>query len=325
MDGIVSKKQRSIVRRGVSRDFANQPLESTIFSRDHRVLQKIVSRRSCLDGISSRSFVDIHPSPRGGSDALFFRVRKMIMLRLRGVVNRIEELGSVLSMSPRNSLRMALVGAMFFGIVSTVAISRLLGEHVFARESSKEAVEVFPGSVTPLPGTPAVLGEHTESDDRFVNEVVDDYAEMEEVTEKEVLEKKIREMVVGYPIEDMVPFIMKKDPMVASFLIAIAKKESAWGKRVPLMKSHDCFNYWGYRGKRRFMGTGGHTCFNSPEDAVNTVSRRIEKLIFTEKVDTPAEMMVVWKCGYDCSAHAKADTKKWIQDVELYFHELDEE
>jgi len=91
------------------------------------------------------------------------------------------------------------------------------------------------------------------------------------------------------------------------------------------MNEHDCFNYWGYRGKRRLMGTGGHTCFNSPKDAVDTVSRRLEKLINTEKVDTPAEMMVVWKCGYDCSAQSSVDTKKWIQDVDLYFHRLDEE
>lgn len=325
MDSIVSKKQKSVARKFVSRDFANQPLESTVFSRDHRVLQKIVSARHSSVGVPSRAFCDVHRSSWAFSDSLFLRVRKLAIFRLREVASGIEAMGSVVSISPKNSLRMALVGAMFFGVVSTIAVSRTFGEHVLARETTKEVSVIPSEQPTPLPEVPLVLGENTETDDRFVDEVVEDYAGMQETSEKQELEKKIREMVAGYPIEDMVPFILEKDRMVASFLIAIAKKESAWGKRVPLLKSHDCFNYWGYRGKRRFMGTGGHTCFNSQKDAVDTVSRRLEKLIFTEKVDTPAKMMVVWKCGYDCSTHTKADTKKWIQDVELYFRSLDEE
>lgn len=325
MDGIVLKKQRSVSRRTVSRDFANQPLESTVFSRDHRVLRTIALSHSPFKNFSRRSLGDIHRPSRKISRSFRRSASESSTSRLREFVDRVEIIGSVLSLSPRNSLRMALAGAMFFGVISTVAVSRFLGEHVLARESSKERVEIFPEQSIPPLETPSVLGEHVESDDQFVNEVVTDYAEMRKIDEKQALEKKIREMVVGYPIEDMVPFILEKDRIVASFLIAIAKKESAWGKRVPLLKRHDCFNYWGYRGKRRFMGTGGHTCFNSQKDAVDTVARRLEKLIFSEKVDTPAEMMVVWKCGYDCSTHDRADTRKWIQDVDLYFHQLDEE
>ena len=251
---------------------------------------------------------------------------------------------------PAPSLPMLMTGAAVFGALSTISVYQLFGERVFARDIS-ESVPISSEVVfqkeasNPLPEKTS-LSEKTENgvvlgasdvrepnaaeksvsdDDRLVNEVVGDLQHMRQAKEKSELEKKIREMVKGYPIEEMVPYILEKDKIVAAFLIGIAKKESAWGKRVPVLNQHDCFNYWGYRGKRRHMGTGGHTCFNSPKDAVDTVSRRLEKLVYQDKVDTPAEMMVVWKCGYDCSTHAKADTKKWIQDVNLYFHDIDEE
>lgn len=248
----------------------------------------------------------------------FYAIRKKIF-----------EKGILSVFSSRGILRASLVGAVLFGVVSTVLVHRYLGERALAREVQNIQREVFSRATvspeSPLPESPAVLGESAEEGNRFVDEVVNNLESLREAKKKQVLEVKIREMVAGYPIEEMVPFILEKDQIVAAFLIGIAKKESAWGKRVPLLGKHDCFNYWGYRGKRRFMGTGGHTCFNSQKDAVDTVSRRLEKLIYTEKVDTPAEMMVVWKCGYDCSEHTKESTKKWIQDVDLYFHQLDEE
>lgn len=235
-------------------------------------------------------------------------------------------MSALVPLSSRSVLRLSLVGAIVFGIVSTTMVYRYLGERALARgESSNEAAVTRVSLAETVPAAPSVLGESDQNDERFVSEVVDDLEGMQKTKEKAALEAKIREMVAGYPIESMVPYIMEKDKVVAAFLVGIAKKESAWGKRVPLMNEHDCFNYWGYRGKRRLMGTGGHTCFNSPKDAVDTVSRRLEKLVNAEKVDTPAKMMVVWKCGYDCSTHAKADTKKWIQDVDMYFHKLDEE
>lgn len=125
-------------------------------------------------------------------------------------------------------------------------------------------------------------------------------------------------MTAGYPIEEMAPLIAKQDKDVAAFLVSIAKKESNWGKRVPVLNGKDCFNYWGFREKREEMGTGGHTCFKDREDAVETVSARIDTLVNEYERDTPAEM-IVWKCGYSCSGHSDGSVKKWISDVAFYF------
>ena len=129
------------------------------------------------------------------------------------------------------------------------------------------------------------------------------------------------DMVKGYPIEAMLPYILKQDKDVAMFLIGIGKKESNWGKRVPVLDGHDCYNYWGYRGVRDKMGTGGHTCFNSPEDAVNTVAKRIKTLVQEKNLNTPAKM-IVWKCGSSCAGHSSEGVRKWISDVDMYVQEL---
>jgi hypothetical protein len=135
------------------------------------------------------------------------------------------------------------------------------------------------------------------------------------------LERKINKMVEGYPIEDMTPLIARKDPQVAAFLIGIAKKESNWGKRVPVLDGKDCFNYWGYRGIRDRMGTDGHTCFDNPRQAVNTVSKRLSYFIKEKDFDTPEEL-VVWKCGFDCEAQDSESVDKWIEDVDLYYEQV---
>jgi hypothetical protein len=132
----------------------------------------------------------------------------------------------------------------------------------------------------------------------------------------------IEKMVQGYPIEEMTPYIVKQNPKTAMFLIAIAKKESAWGKRKPVLDGQDCYNYWGFRLKAEKMGSGGHTCFDSPEQAVNTIAERIDELVKTEKIDTPKEM-VIWKCGYACQNREKnASEEKWIKDVGVYYDKL---
>jgi hypothetical protein len=134
-----------------------------------------------------------------------------------------------------------------------------------------------------------------------------------------VLEKQIKEMVEGYPIEKMIPYIAKYDQKTAAFLVSIAKKESAWGKRKPVLDGQDCFNYWGFRLKSEKMGSGGHTCFDSPREAVEAVGDRIEKLVNEEKINTPGKM-IVWKCGYGCSEGAKTESEqKWVKDVSMYY------
>jgi hypothetical protein len=134
------------------------------------------------------------------------------------------------------------------------------------------------------------------------------------------LRGELTEMTKGYPIEKMIPLISRQDEEVAAFLISIAKKESNWGKRIPKLDGKDCYNYWGYRGIREKMGTGGHTCFDSPRDAVRTVSARIKKLI-DQDINTPSRM-VVWKCGYSCNGHSDYSVKKWISDVDYYFGKI---
>jgi hypothetical protein len=139
-----------------------------------------------------------------------------------------------------------------------------------------------------------------------------------ENTDKIKIENQLKTITQGYPIEKMLPFILEKDPKVIAFLVSIAKKESNLGKRAPKLNGQDCFNYWGFRAQRARMGSGGHTCFDNPEDAVDTVSARIEDLI-NKNVDTPAEM-IVWKCGSSCAGHNPSSVSKWINDVRLYFN-----
>lgn len=134
-------------------------------------------------------------------------------------------------------------------------------------------------------------------------------------------QSNVRELVKGHPIEEMLPYIFEKDRVTAAFLIGIAKKESNWGKRRPVLDGQDCFNYWGYRGQRRLMGSGGHTCFNSRKDAVDTVAKRLETLINSERLNTPAKL-IVWKCGMSCEGHGRESVEKWISDVDAYYSEM---
>lgn len=137
------------------------------------------------------------------------------------------------------------------------------------------------------------------------------------------LEKEIKEMVKGYPIEQMTPYIASYDREVAAFIVGIAKKESNWGKRKPVLAGEDCYNYWGFRMKSEKMGSGGHTCFDNPKEAVDAIASRIDKMVNEENLDTPKKM-VVWKCGYNCT-HPTASVKKWEQDVDYYYSQLADE
>ena len=71
------------------------------------------------------------------------------------------------------------------------------------------------------------------------------------------------------------------------------------------------------------MGTGGHTCFNSPKDAVETVAKRITTLVEENGKNTPAKMVNTWKCGTSCVGDPGA--QKWVSDVTTYFNKLENE
>ncbi len=133
-----------------------------------------------------------------------------------------------------------------------------------------------------------------------------------------ILENKVHRLVIGYPIERMSEFISKQDKTTAAFLVGIAKKESNWGKRVPVDENGaDCFNYWGYRGAGSRGIEMGHGCFGSPEEAIGIVGGRLDTFVQEYKFKT-AEEMVVWKCGWSCAGHSNESVKKWIADVGFY-------
>jgi flagellum-specific peptidoglycan hydrolase FlgJ len=129
-------------------------------------------------------------------------------------------------------------------------------------------------------------------------------------------ERAYQSLVSGHPIEAMVSFIAECDQETASFLIAIAKKESNWGIHSPKKDGRDCYNYWGYKGSYN-QTKSGYSCFDSPEQAIEVVGGRIKKLI-GQKIDTPGKM-VVWKCGSSCAGHGSGDVQKWISDVSKYY------
>jgi hypothetical protein len=134
------------------------------------------------------------------------------------------------------------------------------------------------------------------------------------------MERKIGAMVAGQPIAEMAPFIAQKDKAVAAYLVAIAKKESSWGKFAPQKNNKDCYNYWGYRGSYN-QTDSGYSCFDSPEQAVNVVGERISDLV-NKEIDTPKGMVLAWKCGWDCSGHDPESVTKWVSDVNYYYQKV---
>jgi len=212
----------------------------------------------------------------------------------------------------------SLAAAMIFGMFATTMTYHYLGQNVSAR------MQLANSSAESNNDQGRVLGEENfnESiDPEYITKILSEDIEGGKELSSDEFEKKLRSFVKGYPIEQMVPYIAKQNHITAAFMIAIARKESSWGVHVPVLDGQDCFNYWGFRAIRPRMGTGGHTCFDSPEDAVNSVAKRIDVLVSKEGLDTP-EKMIVWKCGYDCSWDNQAAMKKWISDVDKYFQQL---
>ncbi|HCJ45906.1 MAG: hypothetical protein COZ86_04760 [Candidatus Moranbacteria bacterium CG_4_8_14_3_um_filter_41_13] len=139
---------------------------------------------------------------------------------------------------------------------------------------------------------------------------------------KTVLEKHMESLVDGYPIKRMIPYIATHNQTSVAFLVAIAKKESNWGKRVPVdEEGKDCYNYWGYRGAGSRGIEMGHGCFGSPKEAIRVVGARIDTLVNKYGLVTPEEF-IVWKCGWNCDGHSNESVSKWISDVDIYFDKV---
>ncbi|MEK9151691.1 MAG: hypothetical protein AAB547_03590 [Patescibacteria group bacterium] len=136
------------------------------------------------------------------------------------------------------------------------------------------------------------------------------------------LRDMIRELAAGYPLEAMAPAIAQYDRGIAGLIVGIAKKESNWGKRVPLdANGDDCFNYWGYKGAGSRGIAMGHGCFGSPEEAVTAVGDRLAKLSAIRETSAPARM-IIWKCGSSCKGHSDESVDKWISDVSIYYDRI---
>lgn len=131
---------------------------------------------------------------------------------------------------------------------------------------------------------------------------------------------KARSMVSQYPIARMMPDILSQDRRVATYLIAIAKKESNWGRRAPLNHGESCFNYWGYRGSESPTDSG-YSCFSSRAEAVRIVGRRVRELL-DQGIDVPREF-IVWKRGF-LDRPLDPSEEKWISDVSYYVKNLEE-
>ncbi|MFZ1719790.1 MAG: hypothetical protein WAU28_00385 [Candidatus Moraniibacteriota bacterium] len=221
--------------------------------------------------------------------------------------------------------RLALISAVVLGMAMTHVVERLVN----GSASADTATEVAGVSAENTPESPkdlssadllALVNASGDDEKPFEIEILSQFIDEEK---QDKFEAEVRRMVAGYPIESMLPFILEKDRITATFLIGIAKKESNWGRRVPVLDGQDCYNYWGFRERRRLMGTGGHTCFNSKKDAVDSVSKRIENLIYEYERNTP-EKMIIWKCGYSCAGHSPESVRKWISDVEGYYNALND-
>lgn len=140
------------------------------------------------------------------------------------------------------------------------------------------------------------------------------------VVKKTETDPRLEVMLAGSPMEVMAEALSGRKDDVAAYLVAIAKKESNWGRHTPKKNGKECYNYWGYRGKENPTDSG-YSCFDSPDHAVDVVGNRIERLI-DQDIDTPARM-VVWKCGSNCeAAGGQAAANKWISDVTLYYNKL---
>ncbi len=216
---------------------------------------------------------------------------------------------------------LSIVGSILFGMVTMTFVYRYLGQGAVAADLKQVAAQeqtvnfAQQGKIISAV-TDSVQGAEAEAS--FSAQV----EEIQKASDRAALEKEIYGMVKGHPIEKMVPYIAQQDRTVAAFIVAIAKKESGWGDHYPVLNGEDCYNYWGYRGQRDKMGTGGHTCFNNPQDAVDTVAKRIKTLTQENGRSTPAKM-VVWKCGGSCAATGgQAAANKWISDVDMYFQKF---
>lgn len=313
----VTKYKRSSVlfsRRGRSESFFTDDSKLYYTPEEYRRLkrgERIVRLIGRLDSLNSKVFENSRIYQTSQGDWLSLQVRRNYAKFRSQAVGLVQD--STRGISMVKMWNLSIVGAVIFGMFTMTMIYRYLGQGVSAQIQETQAAQ-----------TQMLAAEKQAEDKTDVQSVgsidMDSITSLlSEQNSKKDLEREIGEMVKGYPIEEMVPQIAKQDRVVAAFLIGIARQESSWGTHIPTYQGRNCYNYWGWRGKNA-VGTGGHTCFASKEEAVETVAKRIKFLVSNQKLNTP-EKMIVWKCG-DCSWDSQKNMQIWINSVGTYFKKL---
>ncbi|MFA6183864.1 MAG: hypothetical protein WC682_02050 [Parcubacteria group bacterium] len=290
------------------------------FNCDDRKTAELVEFRTknkMLDSLNRRAMQEHNKIKAKYSDYLYYQYR-IFAKRFDNYQKNVTVKKYEFFLSRFSILRLwnaSILVAIIIGMISMSFIYRYLGLGVSAKDAApKEIAGAYTETINKNEWT-------SEKEDIYLAEIAG-YLKAEADKDFNI---RAKELVKGYPIAEMMPYILKKDPKVAAFYIAIAKKESNWGKRVPVLKGKDCYNYVGYRGKTEELGSGGHSCFKNREIAVDITAKRIEELVENYSRDT-AEKMVVWKCGRSCAATGgQAAADKWISDVDMILERLNEE
>jgi hypothetical protein len=144
-------------------------------------------------------------------------------------------------------------------------------------------------------------------------------AKAESEEENNDLKEDVEKIVKNTPMAAMIDAISRKPRPVAAFIVGIAMKESKFGVYSPKKGGRDCYNYWGFKGGGATVA-GGYSCFSSPEQAIDAVGGRIEKMV-AKGIRTPAQA-ISWKCGSSCAGHGQANVQKWISDVAINFYKI---
>lgn len=134
--------------------------------------------------------------------------------------------------------------------------------------------------------------------------------------------QEIAVMLEGYPMEDMAKDIGQQDKVIAGLIVGIARQESQWGKYAPSKDGIDCYNYWGYKTTGTRGQAKGYACFGSPEEAVQTIAKRLNYFVYDTNRDTPAKMVTPWKCGTSCASHSPESVARWVGTVNTYYTQV---
>jgi len=321
----VAKYKRSSVlfsAAGITESFFTADSKLYYTPEEYRRLkrgERIARMIGRLDSLHAKIFEDCKIYPINQNDPGYFDLRESYAKFRNYAADLVENSSRKVSIVKMWNL--SIVGAVIFGMFTMTMIYRYLGQGVSAAIKQNDAVQAQEVQADAAQSA-KVLGAN-------ITKEINDNIDTDSITsllsaqnDQADFEKQIADMVKGYPIEKMVPLIAKQDRAVAAFMIGIAWQESNWGVHVPAYKGQDCLNYWGWRGKNP-VGTGGHTCFASQEEAVETVAKRLKFLVSNQKLNTP-EKMIVWKCG-DCSWDTKNNMRTWINSVSTYFKKLNTE